>query len=57
MSDAHRRNKVNILAQKYLDRNDSTGWFEELYASANGDESVIPWADLTVNPNLTILFL
>ena len=52
MSDAHRRNKVNILAQKYFERNDSTGWFEELYASANGDKSAIPWADLTVNPNL-----
>lgn len=52
MSEAPRKNKVSILAQKYFERNDSTGWFEELYASANGDESAIPWADLTVNPNL-----
>lgn len=46
--------------QKYLpkafvepayDRNDPTGWFEELYSSAKGDESAIPWADLKVNSN------
>jgi len=28
------------------------GWFEELYAQANGDASIIPWADLIPNPNL-----
>jgi len=29
------------------------GWFEDLYATANGDASVISWADLAPNPNLT----
>lgn len=29
-------------------------WFEELYALAEGDPSVIPWADMTVNPNLEL---
>ena len=44
--------KVQELARKSHSRNDPIGWFEELYSSAKGDESVIPWADLTVNPNL-----
>ncbi len=28
------------------------GWFEVLYATAGGDSSIIPWADLAPNPNL-----
>ena len=51
MSDDN-RSRVKTLAHKYIDRNDPTGWFEELYSSANGRETAIPWADLTVNPNL-----
>ncbi len=31
---------------------DPLGWFEVLYATAGGDSSIIPWADLTPNPNL-----
>ena len=46
------RNQVEELAQKSYSRNDPTGWFEELYSTAKGDETAIPWADLTVNPNL-----
>lgn len=46
------RNTVQKLVQKSYDRNDPTGWFEELYSAAQGEESAIPWADLTVNPNL-----
>lgn len=45
-------NNVQELARKFYSRNDPTGWFEELYSSAQGDEAAIPWADLTVNPNL-----
>ncbi len=41
------------LAQTYLEANNPTGWFEELYTLANWDETAIPWADLTVNPNLS----
>ncbi|MGD1919107.1 MAG: class I SAM-dependent methyltransferase [Pleurocapsa sp.] len=44
--------KVQELARKSHSRNDPTGWFEELYSNAQGDESVIPWANLTVNHNL-----
>jgi SAM-dependent methyltransferase len=46
------RNNIQDLVQKAYARNDPTGWFEELYREAKGDEAVIPWADLTVNPNL-----
>ena len=44
--------RVQELAQKSFARNDPTGWFEELYTAAVGDESAIPWAKLQVNPNL-----
>lgn len=46
------RNRVKNLAYQYLERNDPTGWFEELYSSAKGEKGAIPWADLTINPNL-----
>jgi SAM-dependent methyltransferase len=39
------------LAHKHLDAGDPLGWFEELYARAGDDSSIIPWADLRLNPN------
>ena len=46
------RTKARQLAAKFIQQNDPTGWFEELYSQAKGDSQEIPWADLTVNPNL-----
>lgn len=43
--------RVKILSDQSYQRNDPTGWFEELYREAGGDESAIPWARSTVNPN------
>ena len=40
------------LAQESLDKGDAVGWFDALYDAAQGDASVVPWADLRVNPNL-----
>jgi SAM-dependent methyltransferase len=40
------------LAKEHIDRGDPTGWFEALYSEAAGDPSIIPWADLKVNPGL-----
>ncbi len=40
------------LAKEYIERGDPTGWFEALYSQAGGDSSIIPWADLKVNPGL-----
>jgi SAM-dependent methyltransferase len=39
------------IAHRHLTAGDLLGWFEELYARAAGDASIIPWADLTPNPN------
>ena len=46
------RTKARELAYRHLSAGDARGWFERLYAQAEGDASVIPWADLTPNPNL-----
>ena len=47
-----RRAFVRSLAQEHLANGDALGWFEALYAQANGDTSNIPWADLKVSRNL-----
>jgi ribosomal protein S18 acetylase RimI-like enzyme len=31
------------LAQRFINQGDPTGWFEVLYAQAQGDERAIPW--------------
>jgi SAM-dependent methyltransferase len=33
------------LADASIAKGDITGWFEELYESASGDPTIIPWAD------------
>ena len=47
-----RREIARGLANKHCAAGDPLGWFEALYAQADGDSSIIPWADLTPNPNL-----
>ena len=51
MSDAHRATAREI-AHNHLKAGDPLGWFEDLYSQAGDDTSIIPWADLTPNPNL-----
>jgi SAM-dependent methyltransferase len=46
------RAKARQLAQEFGQRGDATGWFEELYTQAQGNEQAIHWADMEVNPNL-----
>jgi SAM-dependent methyltransferase len=46
------RAKARHLAQEFIQRGDATGWFEELYTQAQGNEQAIHWADMQVNPNL-----
>ena len=46
------RTRARQIAAKFIQQNDPTGWFEELYSQAKGNSQEIPWADLTVNPNL-----
>ncbi len=46
------RARARQLAQEFAQRGDATGWFEELYTRAQGNEQAIHWADMEVNPNL-----
>jgi SAM-dependent methyltransferase len=46
------RKIARTLAKEYIARGEPTAWFEALYAQATGDPSIIPWADMKVNPNL-----
>jgi hypothetical protein len=51
MKETHRATAREI-AHKHLESGDPLGWFEDLYSQAGEDSSIIPWADLTPNPNL-----
>jgi len=51
MSETHRATAREI-AQRYIEAGDPLGWFEDLYSQAGEDTAIIPWADLTANPNL-----
>lgn len=51
MTDAARAT-ARRLAAEHLQRNDPTGWFEPLYASAEGNPAAIQWADARPNPHL-----
>ncbi len=51
MDDDIRRD-VRALAAAYLAKDNPLGWFEELYVRGAKGEAVIPWADMTPNPNL-----
>ena len=46
------RAKARQLAQEFAQRGDATGWFEILYAQAQGNQQAIHWADMEANPNL-----
>ncbi len=46
------RARARELAKTFLERGDAKGWFEALYAEAEGAAERIPWADLEPNPNL-----
>jgi SAM-dependent methyltransferase len=46
------RSRARELAKSFLERGDSKGWFEALYAEAGGDAERVPWADLVPNPHL-----
>jgi len=43
------RAKQRELANEFASRGDATGWFEELYKAAEGDNEKISWADLEPN--------
>ncbi|HXY37063.1 MAG TPA: class I SAM-dependent methyltransferase [Planctomycetaceae bacterium] len=47
-----KRSRARELAQSHVARGDAVGWFEPLYAEAQGNPERVPWADLKPNPNL-----
>jgi SAM-dependent methyltransferase len=47
-----KRNRARELAQTHVAKGDAVGWFEPLYAEAQGDAERVPWSDLKPNPNL-----
>jgi SAM-dependent methyltransferase len=47
-----KRSRARELAQDHVARGDTVGWFEPLYAEAQGNAERVPWADLEPNPNL-----
>ena len=40
------RKTTGEIAHEYYARGDATGWFEEVYQNAKGDDAAVPWADL-----------
>src|SRR5213080_4502519 len=46
------RTLARNLAAESLRGGNPLEWFETLYRQAREDESIIPWADMRVNPNL-----
>jgi SAM-dependent methyltransferase len=46
------RARVRDIAVEHLKRGDALGWFDAVYAAAEGDEKNVPWADLAPNPGL-----
>ncbi len=50
------RDRARALAADALIRDDPLGWFEPLYASAGGDRTAIPWADLAPNSHVVDWF-
>jgi SAM-dependent methyltransferase len=47
-----RRPDVPALVEQHLSSGRPTGWFEPLYAGADGDPSAVPWAHLAPHPYL-----
>jgi 2-polyprenyl-3-methyl-5-hydroxy-6-metoxy-1,4-benzoquinol methylase len=46
------RTRARQLAREFNDKNDPTGWFEQLYREADQGTTQVPWADLRPNINL-----
>jgi SAM-dependent methyltransferase len=44
------RQRLTELAQQMLPRGDFSGFFDAVYATAKGDASGVPWADLQPHP-------
>ena len=52
MMAVEKRAIAREIAYKHLKAGNPLSWFEELYDQAGDNPAIIPWADLTPNPNL-----
>lgn len=43
---------IGRLIRESWDKNDPTGWFEQVYAKAKSGEGIVPWAYMQPNPAL-----
>jgi uncharacterized UPF0146 family protein len=43
------RERTKEIHAEYAEKGDATGWFDELYKEAEGNNEKIPWADLEPN--------
>lgn len=48
--DSEEIDRDQKLAHKFISDGDPTGWFEALYAQANGDDQAIPWENRQPHP-------
>jgi SAM-dependent methyltransferase len=48
-----RRETIQDIIQQYHTAGDYQGWFEALYAAAEGDPDIVPWAKLVPHPHFT----
>ncbi len=46
------RDKIQLLASQSVQQENPSGWFETLYAEADGDSAQVPWAKNTAHPYL-----
>ena len=44
--------KYKQMVKSYQEKNDPTGWFENIYKEAQGDYKSVFWADLEPSPYL-----
>ena len=47
---AELRSRILSMARKAETGKDPLGWFEDLYESSNGNESMIPWSSGEAHP-------
>ena len=53
MDNTQARQQIRQIAEEAIQQGNPTGWFEELYARAQGDPLAIPWANMKPNPLFT----
>jgi SAM-dependent methyltransferase len=52
LSREEARARARKLAEEFLAKQGGQAWFDELYKRAEGDASVVPWADIAPDPLL-----